>query len=768
MKKVRIIAWVVLIVQLAIVIYATYSFKVDDVTLSKGELKSFNNNWIIIREDGSKDTVELPYYEKCEANKKIVIENTLPEEFYGKTMCMLTADKQVRVIVDDKVIYQFGVNDERDFGKTPGSVTNFIDIPSDLNEGKIRIELVSPYDNYGACIDKITFGDRDISILHMLNSNLHKFACAIIILISGIVFIVLTIVQKIYKQDTYGMEYLCVYCILSFVYYCIETKAMNLFYGNQTLYSILVFFILMLMPLFYIPYFTKGIVEGKTKALDVLMVIAVVNAILQTILQVFNIVDFMNMAVLSHGILFVSILITIKMVWDSNRRKDPNSFWPDFAAVLILGICAMCDIVRSYFSTSEHLEKYSKYGVAIFCFFMLISHIVKMSRSRVMAIEQKNAAKSKFLARMSHEIRTPINAIIGMNKMIARESTEDDILEYSADIDNASQVLLGLVNEILDLSKVEEGKMEVIEEEYHLGSLLNDIYTMINVRASNKNLPLVMDIASDIPAVLYGDSTKLRQILVNILSNAVKYTDIGFIKFILTGERDGDNIKLHFQIRDTGVGIKKKDMPRLFEEFRRIEENHHGQIEGTGLGISITIQFLKLMGSNLMVDSDYGRGSNFHFVLEQKIVKDTPLGDYRTSIKKTSDHSDRVVDASGKKVLVIDDNKINIKIFKALLKNSKMIIDEGYSGVECLKKLEEEKYDIVFLDHMMPEMDGIETIRRHRENTDSINKDTPIIVLTANAIVGAREEYMREGFSDYLTKPIVVEKLNQIIEDNCF
>jgi CheY-like chemotaxis protein len=277
-----------------------------------------------------------------------------------------------------------------------------------------------------------------------------------------------------------------------------------------------------------------------------------------------------------------------------------------------------------------------------------------------------------------------------------------------------------------------------------------------------------MDVASDIPAVLYGDSVKLRQILINILSNAVKYTDIGFIKFILTGEREGDKVKLHFQIRDTGVGIKKKDMPRLFEEFRRIEESHHGQIEGTGLGISITIQFLKLMGSNLMVDSEYGRGSNFHFVLEQKIVKDTPLGDYRTSSKRNNESVDRVLDASGKKVLVIDDNMINIKIFKALLKNSNMIIDEGYSGEECLKKLEDEKYDIVFLDHMMPGMDGVETIRKHRENLSSINKDTPIIVLTANAIVGAREEYIREGFTDYLTKPIVVEKLNQIIEDNCF
>lgn len=276
-----------------------------------------------------------------------------------------------------------------------------------------------------------------------------------------------------------------------------------------------------------------------------------------------------------------------------------------------------------------------------------------------------------------------------------------------------------------------------------------------------------MDVDKNIPAVLYGDSTKLRQVLVNLLSNAIKYTESGFIKCMLSGETEGDKVKLHFQIRDTGVGIKKKDMPRLFEEFRRIEENHSGHIEGTGLGISITIQFLKLMGSELKVDSEYGKGSNFHFVLEQKIVKDTPIGDIKNTSTKKKENTDRVIDAKGIRVLVIDDNNINIKIFKALLKNSNMVIDEGYSGMECLKMLEENKYDIVFLDHMMPVMDGVETIRKHKANTESINKDTPIIVLTANAIVGAREEYMKEGFSDYLTKPIQIEKLNRIIEENC-
>lgn len=767
MKKNSKIPWILLFIQIIIVIYAVVTFKVDDMTLSGGEIESFNKNWTIIREDGSTDKITLPYYEKCEAYKKIVIENTLPSKFYGKTMSFLTADKEVRIIIDGEVIYEFGVNDDRGFGHTPGSITNFIDIPEDLKEGKIRIELMAPYDDFGACIDTITFAERDVSILHMLNSNLHKFGCAIIILISGIVFAVLATVQKFYKQNTDGMEYLSVYCFLSFIYYCIETKAMNLFYGNQTMYSIMVFIILMLLPVFYIPYFAKGILTKNSKSLDILMIMAVANTVIQTLLQLFNFVDFMNMAVFSHMILFISMAVALKIVWDSNRRKDKNSFWPDFAAVLIMFVFTAIDIVRAYFSTAEHLEKYSKYGAAVFCFFMLISHIVKMSRSKVQILEEKNEAKSRFLARMSHEIRTPINAIMGMNTMISRETTEENILEYSTDVDNASQVLLGLVNEILDLSKIEAGKMELIMEEYHLGSVLNDIYTMINIRASVKKLPVVMEVDKSIPAVLYGDGAKLRQILINLLSNAVKYTESGFIKCIVSGETEGDKVKIHFQVRDTGVGIKEKDMPRLFEEFRRIEENHNSSIEGTGLGISITMHLLKLMGSELKVESEYGKGSNFHFVLEQKIIKDTPIGDFRHSVKKNMEKVDRTVNAKGVRALVIDDNKINIKIFKSLLKNSNMTIDEGYSGEECLDMLEKAKYDIVFLDHMMPILDGVETMRRHMKNKDSLNKDTPIIALTANAVVGAREEYLKEGFAGYLTKPIDVERLNRIIEENC-
>ncbi len=281
------------------------------------------------------------------------------------------------------------------------------------------------------------------------------------------------------------------------------------------------------------------------------------------------------------------------------------------------------------------------------------------------------------------------------------------------------------------ISRDKSEKLELIEREYHFGSMLDYICTVINVSACEKQLPLIMEVDNTIPEILYGDDVKLRQVLINLLTNAVKCTSSGFIKCIIRSENHNDKVKIHFQVRDTGKEIKKKDIHKLSEE------------------IKISARFLKLMGSELLVQSEYSKGNNLQFVLEQKMVKNTPIDD--TSIS----------------VLVIDDNHINVKIFKSILKNYNMVIHEGNSGEECLKMLELKKYDIVFLDHMMPNMDGIETIRIHKKNYESINKDTPIIALTANAVMGAREEYIKEGFSDYLTKPIDVEKLNRIIEENC-
>lgn len=407
--------------------------------------------------------------------------------------------------------------------------------------------------------------------------------------------------------------------------------------------------------------------------------------------------------------------------------------------------------------------------IAGMCINILNEQLKALIEARNEAVEAKhiadasNESKSMFLSNMSHEIRTPLNAILSLDTLIIRETNEKNIKGYAFDIRNSGQVLLSLINDILDLAKIEAGKMELIESEYELASLIHDVINMVSIKAADKNLELNLKLDETIPSHLYGDDTRIRQILVNILNNAVKYTEKGNVTLSISGEKEDDDCVLSISVKDTGIGIKEEDISKLFSEFERIEEKRNKHIEGTGLGMSITVAFLKLMGSELKVKSVYGEGSDFYFELRQRIVNDAPIGKLEDRIKNRN--LDEKYKASfiapNARVLLVDDNLMNRNVFIGLLKETQLKIDEAKSGMECINLCRRNKYNMVFLDHMMPDMDGVETLHKMKEIDDLINKDIPVIALTANAIVGAKEEYLRAGFTDYLTKPINVVSLRE-------
>jgi len=380
-----------------------------------------------------------------------------------------------------------------------------------------------------------------------------------------------------------------------------------------------------------------------------------------------------------------------------------------------------------------------------------------------------NQAKSHFLANMSHEIRTPINAVLGMNEMILRESESDDVLRYSENIKTAGNTLLGLINDILDFSKIEAGKMDILPVDYDISSLLNDLVTMIQPRANDKNLLLRLDFDEATPRLLHGDEVRVKQVVTNILTNAVKYTETGSVTFHVGYERiadEPDGVFLNVSVSDTGIGIKPEDMKKLFSEFERIEEKRNRNIEGTGLGMNITQRLLEMMGSRLEVASVYGEGSTFSFRLKQKVVKWDALGNYeasyRASISGRRKYRERFT-APDAVLLVVDDTPMNLEVFKSLLKRTGVQIDTAGCGGDGLSLARGRKYDIIFLDHMMPEKDGIETLHELRGEAGSPNLQTPAVCLTANAISGAREQYLAAGFDDYLTKPIDADRLEELI-----
>ncbi|MBR5116055.1 MAG: response regulator, partial [Lachnospiraceae bacterium] len=378
-------------------------------------------------------------------------------------------------------------------------------------------------------------------------------------------------------------------------------------------------------------------------------------------------------------------------------------------------------------------------------------------------------AKSSFLSNMSHEIRTPINAVLGMNEMILRECDDNNVLAYSESIKTAGNTLLGLVNDILDFSKIEAGKMEIIPVDYDLSSVVNDLVNMIQTKADDKGLELVLEINSEIPKELHGDEIRIKQVITNILTNAVKYTEKGSVTLSIDSERiadDADSIMLMVSVTDTGIGIKPEDMKKLFSEFDRIEEERNRKVEGTGLGMSITKRLLEMMGSTLEVESVYELGSKFSFRVKQTVVKWDAIGDYEASYKDSLEKHAKYREsfrAPEAQILVVDDTEMNLTVFRSLLKQTGVKIDTAMSGDEGLALSYDRKYDMIFLDHMMPDKDGIETLHELRSRPKDPNLDTPTICLTANAISGAREKYLEAGFDDYLTKPIDCDKLEQMM-----
>ena len=374
-------------------------------------------------------------------------------------------------------------------------------------------------------------------------------------------------------------------------------------------------------------------------------------------------------------------------------------------------------------------------------------------------------AKSRFLANMSHEIRTPINGIMGMNTVLLEELDDgnyEDVRQYAVNISDASRTLLSIINDILDISKIESGKMEIIPVEYELFSVLNDCYNMNLSRASEKGLSFEPEIDGNLPSVLYGDEVRIRQIINNLLSNAVKYTETGKVILRLRElSRNGGASRIEISVEDTGKGIKEEDKEKLFGNFTRLDEEKNRNIEGTGLGLSLTKKLVELMGGEIAVRSEYGKGSVFTVRLSQRVINSEPVGDfsgrYRAYAEQRKENTAQI-NIPDAQILVVDDVDMNLQVVKGMLKHTGACVDTAYSGKECLEKIAAKRYDIIFLDHMMPETDGIETYDTMKR-TEHKNTGTPVIVLTANAIVGAKEMYMEKGFTDYLSKPIIRNEL---------
>lgn len=456
-----------------------------------------------------------------------------------------------------------------------------------------------------------------------------------------------------------------------------------------------------------------------------------------------------------YGLCFIMVGIMLYCLLRNLKKISTKEYIPLLTFMVLSTFCMI--IQKTYPEITLMLMCHSI--VTSLMYFTIENPDVKMVKELEVAkneAEKANHAKSEFLSSMSHELRTPLNAIVCFSELLeSKEGLDSESKDFAKDIVSASHNLLDLVNGVLDIGKIEAGKMELINKEYNSFELFNSLSTMVIPRIGDKPIDFKTVIASDIPPVLKGDTGKLKQIILNLLTNAVKYTDKGFIKYRVECINDYKNnqTKLIITVTDTGRGIKKEDIDRLFKKFERLEEDRNTSIEGTGLGLAITESLAELMGGKITVISDYGKGSTFKFVVVEEIVnKESNLvvNEQTTLNYETFE---------GKKVLVVDDSKLNLKVAENVLKNFKVSTETVTSGLECLSCVKSKKYDIIFMDIMMPNMSGVEVLKKLREEKVNI----PVIALTADAIEGQEEKYISEGFDGYLSKPIDKTKLKVIL-----
>ena len=734
------------------------------------ECEFFEASWQQVLENGEKIPVQVPGRIDAEWGEVITIITTLPEHIQeGHMIAFRPVWQDVDIYIDGELRISYSTENSRPFGKNSAFRYLFIEL-QDADAGKELSYQFSSNSKYAGYMGVSYIGDRAGIWGYLLKESGVRTAIAVFVLLMSLFCIIICAILKFVYKRTLALSYLAWAICLCALWMLSEIEFRQTIVKNVSVLTCYTYWCLMLIEfplIIYINDIQKGHYQ---KVFFFPLLYSGIVSIIGTILQVFDVVQFVQqLPVIHFGIIFAIVCIVVTITIDTFQKRIKD-YLVVGVGIYVMLLTAVMEIVLYYNGSIVSLGTVLAFGLI----FLLVTAIVKTGqdsvrteKTRQQAIAAKKA-QAQFLANMSHEIRTPINAVIGMNEMILRESDDKAVQEYAHNIQSASNMLLGLINDILDFSKIESGQLELVEDSYCLAALLQDEQILLKARAAGKPLVTELEIDSDIPAKLYGDELRIKQVLTNLLSNAVKYTKEGSVTLkVFFQWKDEETIELGFSVIDTGMGIKQEDLSKLFDSFKRLDISKNRNIEGTGLGLNIAKRLVELMQGSITVESEYGKGSTFTVLIPQKVMGPKLLGDMMKALQECRMEKEalatEVFTAPNATILVVDDNAMNLSVIKELLKRTKINVDLAASGKECLELTKHKVYDMILLDHMMPELDGIETLNILRADLANRNRKTAVIALTANASAGSREMYLEHGFDDYFAKPIQADKLEALL-----
>lgn len=712
--------------------------------------------------------------------KKVLEYTPSHEEF----LCFRSRAQDVKVYVNDKVWYESSFKEKYRPYAMKMDLLHQMSTQGMQTGDCITIELHSVVEKDHVIIQYPVMGDRYGIVRYMVRkSRSNLFICLIAVFLT-MISLILSVFFFLTGEDTdlKSTKWLNIFMALAVVYLGTDSVSLNIFIEKTFMISWVNALSFFLLPIPFMLFIRHAFFPGHMRymVLSTIEFLLVIMGVIGFVCFAYNMTNF-YMPV--HIIIIVGSLLCIVSFWQEKMI---------FSGEVLIGIgaifvTAIVGIVFYWRNVVYPSSVVFGCGFLVFSTCMLIwivkchhefNSMRKEATQMIMqrekeAIEEASEQKSRFLSHMSHEMRTPLNAIVGMNEMILHEAHDRTIKEYAANIQSAGRTLLALVSDVLDFSKIEAGKLDIVESDYSLSTILNDVLLMIQQRAEDKQLELRLDIDDSLPDLLHGDEIRIKQILTNLMTNAVKYTTQGWVELAAGKQKmvNDQEIILEFRVSDSGIGIKEEDFTKIFTEFEQLDGQNgkiqYRSIEGTGLGLPITSRLVELMNGKIGVNSEYGKGASFVVIMPQQVVSLAPIGDYKRRFGSFGNVKEEIepelVTYPGKRVFVVDDNEMNLEVIASILEMLEIQVERADGGQAAIDQLNQTVYDLIITDDMMPQVSGTDLMLYLHKHTESVSHRTPIVVLTANAVAGAMEEYINKGFDDYMSKPIDIDVLQKIL-----